>query len=206
MPVVTEPQWILDDVMPAYDVRDAHSIWIPSSVGAAYTAVRTVTAAEVPLFTPLMAVRVLPALLLGRPLSFDLRRPILVNAERNGFVPLGEQAGSELALGAVGRFWSLTGNRLVQLADRAAFETFEEPGYAKAVMGFRVVPEGAGCRVITETRVVGTDDEARRRFALYWRAISAGSAAIRWSWLRAIRSRATRAPAPTSRAATVCGP
>jgi hypothetical protein len=45
-------------------------------------------------------------------------------------------------------------------------------------------------RLSTETRVLGTDDSARRRFAVYWRLIYPGSALIRRMWLQAVKRRA----------------
>jgi hypothetical protein len=60
-------------------------------------------------------------------------------------------------------------------------------------MAFLVVPERGGCRVVTETRIVGTSPEATRAFLRYWRVIRPGSGAIRRSWLAAIRRRAVRA-------------
>jgi hypothetical protein len=56
-------------------------------------------------------------------------------------------------------------------------------------MSFLVRAEGEGSRLITETRVAGTDATASRRFRRYWRLIRLGSGAIRRSWLAAIRRR-----------------
>jgi hypothetical protein len=71
------------------------------------------------------------------------------------------------------------------------FAALEEPGFAKAVMNFRMEDEGGGwTRLTTETRIYATDASSRRRFAAYWRTIYPGSALIRREWLRAIRKRA----------------
>ena len=52
------------------------------------------------------------------------------------------------------------------------FAALEAPGYAKAVMNFRMQDEGEGwTRLTTETRVYATDALSRRRFAAYWRKI-----------------------------------
>jgi len=65
------------------------------------------------------------------------------------------------------------------------------PRFAKTAMNFLVEEEEGGwCRLATETRVLGTDDGARRRFAVYWRVIYPGSALIRRMWLRAVKERA----------------
>jgi hypothetical protein len=58
-------------------------------------------------------------------------------------------------------------------------------------MNFCIAPAPDGsCAVSTETRVYATDEASRRRFAVYWRLISFGSAFIRVMWLRAIKRRA----------------
>ncbi|HEY3204691.1 MAG TPA: hypothetical protein VGL03_13660, partial [Thermoanaerobaculia bacterium] len=71
------------------------------------------------------------------------------------------------------------------------FAVLSRPGYAKAVMNFRVEPGPEGeCLLTTETRVLATDPSTARRFAAYWRLIYPGSALIRRMWLLAIARRA----------------
>jgi hypothetical protein len=178
---------ILDDVMPEYDVNEVHDLWVQAAPGEAYAAIKEVTAGEVRLFGPLMRVRTF-----GRfRRAFDPAAPLLGEMLKIGFVPLGERAGEEIAVGAIGHFWSPTGNRPVATAD---FASFAEPGYAKAAMNFTVMPEGGGTRITTETRIVGTDADATRRFRRYWLLIRLGSGAIRRSWLKALRRRVERSP------------
>ena len=176
---------LLDNVMPEYDVHEVHSIWVPAEPEAAYEALLTVSAREVRLIGPLMLLR-----MLGRSrLLFDGEAPLIEKMRKTGFVDLGARPGHEMVLGAIGRFWSPLGNRPVPTQD---FSTFVEPGYAKAAMNFTVAREGEGSRVTTETRIVGTDEEATRKFRRYWWLIRPGSGAIRRSWLKAIRRRLER--------------
>jgi hypothetical protein len=101
---------------------------------------------------------------------------ILAVAVRSGFVDLGDEPGREVVVGTKLRL----GSRRADL-DR----------YANTAMNFLVQEEADGwCRLSTETRVFGTDDGARRRFAVYWRMIYPGSALIRRMWLQAIKRRA----------------
>jgi hypothetical protein len=60
-------------------------------------------------------------------------------------------------------------------------------------MGFRAEAADGGTLLTTETRVLATDEAARRRFGRYWRVIRPGSGAIRRSWLRAAARRAEAA-------------
>jgi hypothetical protein len=171
--------------MPRYDVHELHELWVPASPHDAFAAVKAVSAPEVRLLGPLIRLRAF-----GRSRRVvDPRAPLIEEMKSIGFVDLGERPSDELVLGAIGRFWSPTGNRPIRFDD---FSAFSEPGYAKATMNFRVAPDGEGSRVTTETRVLGTDPGASRKFRLYWLAIRPGSGAIRRSWLKAIRRRLER--------------
>ena len=173
--------------MPVYELHEVHSIWVPAEPDAAYEALLTVSAREVRLLGPLMRLRAL-----GRSrLVPDREAPLLDELKKAGFVELGVSPGKEIVLGAIGRFWSPLGNRPVEVTD---FSRFDEPGYAKAAMNFTVEVEAAGSRVTTETRIIGTDAAATRKFRAYWLLIRLGSGAIRRSWLKAIRRRLERRP------------
>lgn len=181
---------LLDEVIPEYDVHEVHELWVPAGPEPAYEAVMAVTANEVRLFGPLMSLRAVPSRLRGRPRSRDARAPLLTGMLKAGFVDLGAKPGSEVVLGAVGRFWSPTGNLpLRTVRTREDFKVFAEPGYSKAAMNFSVAPQRDGSLLRTETRIVGTDAEATRKFRRYWWLIGWASAAIRRSWLKAIRRR-----------------
>lgn len=173
---------LLDEVMPDYDVTEFHELWVPADPAAAYDAVVAVSASEVRLFGPLMRLRTFGRS--GR--VFDSTKPLLGEMKRIGFLELGVRPGEEVVVGAIGRFWSPLGNRPRPTTD---FAGFDEPGYSKAAMNFTVAPAGEGSRITTETRIVGTDAAATRKFRFYWLVIRLGSGAIRRSWLKAIRRR-----------------
>jgi hypothetical protein len=182
----------LDEFLPDYDANEVHSTRVAAPPDRVLAAVRELTSREVPLLVVLMALRTLPAVVMRRSqfrLRRDLRRPILGQATRGGFVVLAERP-DELVLGIVGRFWrSDSGLERVAGED---FVTFDAPGFAKAVMNFGARAVDGGTLLTTETRIQGTDEVARRRFRRYWRVVMPGSALIRRAWLRAIRRRAER--------------
>ncbi len=182
---------LLDDLLPRFDESELHDIWLDAEPAEVEQALTAVTGREVRLLSPLMALRTLPAWLLGRPRkSDDRQQPLLEAMVRAGFVRLAEEPGREIVLGVAGRFWRLTGNAPVAaIGDREAFLGFNEPGYARAAMSFLIRREGRGSRLVTETRIAATDEKARRSFRRYWRVIRPGSAAIRRSWLAAVRRR-----------------
>jgi hypothetical protein len=187
------PRSVLEEVLPRFDAREVHDVWVAAQPSVVFAAVKQVTVREVRLLMPLEALRALPALLARRPPFRPNASARVLDAFTVGVVPLGERDGAEIAAGAVGRFWRLVGNDPAALRTREDFLSFAEPGYAKAVIGFLVRPERGGSCVITETRVAGTSPDATRALLRYWRAIRLGSGAIRRSWLAAIRRRAVRA-------------
>ena len=174
---VEAPRTRLDAVMPAYHFHEVHALRVHASPARVLDAVRAVTAGEIRLFRTLTWIRS-PRLGPAREsiLNAPEEQPILDVALRSGFVALGDEPGREIVFGTA-----------LRLGPRGA----NPPRFAKTAMNFLVEEEEGGwCRLATETRVLGTDDDARRRFAVYWRVIYPGSALIRRMWLRAVKERA----------------
>jgi hypothetical protein len=69
------------------------------------------------------------------------------------------------------------------------FASFDEPGWAKLAMDWHA----ENGRLVTETRVLLTDDRARRSFRRYWLVVRPFSALVRRSWLMAAKRRAESA-------------
>jgi hypothetical protein len=95
---------------------------------------------------------------------------------------------------AIGR---LACNEPVVFGSPEEFLTFAEPGFAKAVVGFRLDPRGAGILLTIGTRFVATDEVTLRLMSRYRRNIRPGSNRMRTEWLRASRRRALRRPKGT---------
>jgi hypothetical protein len=184
------PRSLLDEVLPRFDASEVHDVWVAAPPEVAFASVKQVTVGEIRLLKPLEALRALPGLLARRPVFRPDPSAPALEQFTTGVVPLGERVGTEIAAGAIGRFWRLVGNESVDVRTREDFLSFDEPGYAKAAISFLVRSERGGSRVITETRVVGTSPGATRALLRYWRAIRLGSGAIRRSWLAAIGRRA----------------
>ncbi len=181
---------LLDELMPNDEHFEVHDIWLDASPDEAYRALLTLRGDEIRLLRPLMALRELPARLVGRTVGGDRNAPVLESLVAGGFVKLAEEPGREIVLGVVGRFWKLTGNAPVRsVHDRQTFTAFNQQGYAKAAMNLLVRAEGRGSRLITETRIDTTDPTAARSFRRYWRWVRPGSGLIRRSWLKAVQRR-----------------
>lgn len=185
---------LLDKFSPTYDFNEVHSITIHATPERIFRAVKEVTPSEMPIFTLLIGLRAIPALLTGkRRRSFNGTQPLIGTALSSSFVLLAEQPNRELVVGTIGQFWRAAGGGY-RVADAQEFLATNPHGYAKAAMNFLVYrkPGSGGTRLRTETRIHISDPGARKRFALYWRVIYPGSAIIRIAWLRAIKRRAER--------------
>ena len=112
--------------------------------------------------------------------------------EQGGFHLLAEEAGEELVLGFIGRWWDRGYGRVEWSAEE--FRDFSRPGYAVGAWGFTVLPYGSSTTVlVTDVRVRCTDDEARRSFQRYWTAVGPFVTAMGRPVLRLIRKEAERA-------------
>jgi hypothetical protein len=163
---------LLDELVPAWDFDERHGIRADASAERLLAAVREVTPAEAPL---------LRTLYLLRGISTTGEEPLLEQMVRAGFRVLGDRE-DELVAGAIGRPWRVW-ERIYRDAE---FATFDEPGWLKMALGFRA----RHGELVTETRVLATSDEARRRFRPYWLAVRPASGLTRRSWLAAARDRA----------------
>jgi hypothetical protein len=185
---------VLEAAMPSYDVHEVHELIVRAPIDVVYEAARGVTVGEIRLLGPLMFLRMLPARLRGRPVALGATSRVIDVFRDAGFALLGETPGREIALGAIGRFWSISGNNPIAGIETAEqFASFETPGYAKAALNIVLADAGANTRVVTETRVVSTSADAKKSFGRYWLLIRLPSGAIRRSWLEAIKRRAMSA-------------
>jgi len=173
---------LIDQIMPNPDRRELHTRSVAASPAAVWSAVRDLNGDELKLMRLLMGLRTL-----GRGRG-DSSRTVLESFERMGFRPIAEEAGTELVIAGIGRFWTLSGG-LRRVEDREHFTDFAEPDYAKVAFNFRL----EGGTLSTETRIAGTDAHARRRFGLYWMLVRPGSGLIRREWLRGIARQAESA-------------
>jgi hypothetical protein len=164
---------LLDELVPVWDFDERHGIRTPAPAASLLEALRAVTPGETPLLRALFRARGLPAL---------ADRPILEQMLARGFFLLGERPGVELVAGAIGQPWRVTES----LRRGVDFASFDEPGYVKMALGF-LARDG---ELVTETRVLATDDGARRRFRPYWLAVRPASGITRRSWLAAAARRA----------------
>jgi hypothetical protein len=181
---------LIDRFLPDSDVIEHHEVDVDAPVDRTYRAVKELDLARSPIVLALLFARGLPHLFTG---AVKPKRQLrLDDIVESGFVVLGEEPDRELVLGIVGKFWQLSSG--VHRIESDEFRGFDTPGFAKAAWNFVVSARpGGGSRVETETRVVCTDDDARRRFSRYWWLIGRFSALIRRVMLRNIKREAESA-------------
>lgn len=189
--VVPQPVTLLDRYLPAYDFREFHSVQSQASPEAAWQALETVTFRDVPAFEVLMWLR-LAAVGRFRPERAPQGDPILTRMTMpgGGFQLLERRVADEVVIGMVGRPWQ--SRRIPVLSSPAEFDAYAEPGSVRIAFNLRVRPDGAGCRITTETRIAGTDSDGTRTFGRYWCAVYPGSSITRQAWLQAIARAARR--------------
>ena len=145
----------------------------------------------------LMGIRSLPALLLRRGSLRSSRatadRPLLESMRSSRFFELYRQPESILTLGIVGQFWKLDGGEDANVRTPQEFVAFDRSGFVVSAIDFQLQPHATGTRVTTRTCNRATDEATERRFRRYWLLIGAGSKAIRFDLLRAVRRRAEAA-------------
>ena len=179
---------LVDRFLPRYDEVERHAIEIAAPADRVYRMLRELDFASSPAVRILFFVRGLPGLFSGRPRRDSLTLDDIV---RGGFVVLADEPGRELVLGVAGRFWRLRQRPIRVTAD--AFTAFAAPGTAKAAMNFHITALSERCsRLVTETRILCADGDARRSFRRYWIAVCPFSGAIRRIWLRDVKRAAER--------------
>lgn len=182
----------IDRYLDSYNFSELHSTRVCAAPETVYRAVEEVTAGEIRWLKLLMAIRTFPARLLRKRPQQPASAAILDLATRGSFLYLAREPPHEIVVGTVGQFWKLAGGPPpTQPGSPEAFLAFGDPAYAKAVMNFAIEEIGNGSTLLTtETRIFTPQGHARRRFSVYWRLISPGSALIRIGWLEAIKRRA----------------
>lgn len=180
---------LLESFVPSYEHREQHSKFVAASPERVWEAVKTVTAAEMPLAGTLMKLR------MAAGVRFRSRAPspavpllTAMTSPGGGFMLLEERPGEEIVLGMLGRPWASA----VRTIPASEFSEYHEPGSVRIGFNFRVTPAPGGATLTSETRIVGVDPAGAATFSRYWRAVYPGSSIIRHAMLDAVTERAVR--------------
>jgi hypothetical protein len=180
----------LDELMPTYEIHRKHTIIITERPERVYDMLWQVRGSDMPLANVLGKVRGFGAPEDAR--ADDL--PILRFFTQPGaWTVLVDERPHTLALGLI---WKpgkpVNAEGIHTAADREAFARFDEPGWVKVTWSFQLEPTVSGTRLISESRVQGTDPAGSRRFRRVWGwgLIGLGEPLMIHSFLAAVKHRA----------------
>lgn len=188
-PTKDEADPLVDEFMPVYEVAERHHVSV-----AAPAEVTLAAAAD----TDLQQSSIVRAIFRTREMVLgaepgDETRPtgLLAQTMSLGWRVLAEVPGREIVVGAVTRPW--LPNVVFRSVAPEAFRGFQEPRYVKIVWTLRADPISESESIFrTETRVMTTDQTARKMFRWYWARFSPGIILIRRVMLRLLKTEAER--------------
>ncbi|HYL56081.1 MAG TPA: hypothetical protein VEU73_10960 [Gemmatimonadales bacterium] len=181
---------LIERFIPQADVTECHETLVRAPADVVFAVAQTLDFQSIPVVRALIWLRT--KLLRATPPPTQVRPTGLV-AETTalGWGVLAERPGRELVMGAVTQPWK--GNVVFTPVVPKGFLAFSEPDLVKIVWTLEAEPLGpALTRFRTETRVLATDEEARRKFQSYWRWAKFGIVLIRRLMLPSLRREAER--------------
>lgn len=180
---------LLDRFMPRYDVVEQHETAVSAPADVTLASACEQELGRVPAIRALFAAR---SLFMGAK-SRDIGPPagLLDQVRALGWGELAHIPGREIVMGAVTQPWHA--DVVFRALPPDSFADFAEPGFVKIAWTLGADPDGDGRSIFrTETRAVGTDADAKRRFRRYWMMVSPGVALIRRLSLAPLRREAAR--------------
>ena len=176
----------LDRLMPIFEVAERHEVPVRAPPSVTFAAAQTLDLQQAPVVHAIFAGRQL-LLASGDTATAHLT---LGELEAMGWARVAETP-REIVFGAITQPWQ--SNVTFRPLPPDEFAAFDQPGWVKIAWTLAVDSLAPGrSRFRTETRVVTTDAEARRRFRRYWAAFSPGIVLIRWQTVRLVRAQAER--------------
>jgi hypothetical protein len=197
VPGTAERNPLFDRLMPDYEVRERHSVYVAAPAEITLAAARDISFQDSRIARTIFALRALPARLLGAPPAPTERWPVFDEVTALGWRELAQTPGRQVIMGAVTQPWRQEVHFLGLPAEE--FVAFREPGYTKIAWTLEVEPAGPSSSVFsTETRVMTMDPVSRERFRRYWALLSPGILIIRYEIFRLVRVEAERRSAGRS--------
>jgi hypothetical protein len=176
--------------VPAFDVRERHEVIVHAPAALTMAAAEHVDLHALPVVSTIFRLRAWAM----RSTPPPRRWPggFVDEVRAIGWGELAHVPDRLLVMGAVSQPWH--GDVTFRALPAADFASFDEPGVVKIAWTLEAEPVGeTTTRLRTETRVVATDADARRRFLRYWFFARVGIVGIRWLMLPAVRREAERA-------------
>ncbi len=178
MPVDPRPS-LIDQALPDWQWREYHQRLVSARPESVWQACLDARMGELLITRPLMLLRGLGRGLGQNGVILDTMPPRRIAITPPDEILLGLIFPTHGKLSLIRQPDSITG-----LNDARA------GGLVRQVVNIRLQSAPGGTLLSTETRAIANDDQARRRFALYWALIRPASGLIRHDILRAIARRA----------------
>jgi hypothetical protein len=191
---------LLDRFLPNPDVDEYHQIKVRAPAAVTLAAAKETDLQASPIANAIFRLRAVPALLRGGPFRPQGSRGLVEETLGLGWGVLAEEPDREIVIGAYTQPWheQVTFHSLPP----EDFARFNRPGYVKIAWTLAAEPLGpASSLLVTRTRAVATDPQARRKFRRYWAPMSAGIVPIRHAGLPRMRKEAERRAAHAGQAA-----
>lgn len=178
---------LIERFMPRADVTERHETLVHAPADIVFDMARNFDLQSIPLVRAIFWLR---ALVLGaaRPPADLFAKGLVAETTSMGWGILAERR-RELVVGSVTQPWK--GDVVFAPVAPDRFVVYSAPDMVKIVWTLEAEPLGpALTRFRTETRVLATDEGARKKFRRYWRIFGAGIVLIRWLLLPALRRKA----------------
>jgi len=215
--IAAQNEMLIDRYLPTFDATQIEHIVIDADLETAWAALRDLDLLRVhtPLLDAAMFARGVPIKVASwfGPTSTPAALPAQLrltgdSVEMQGWLPLGQLAGREIALGAIGRFWRPNIEWYdVTTMTPEQFAAFDSPGWGRIAANFSLRPYGKHRTLASyeaRTAVIGSD--AARRFTRYWWMVRPFVGHIMRATLDTLRKTAERAGISSDRRAARSGP
>lgn len=199
-----DPDRLIERFAPIAEVQERHEVVVDAPAELALRTAEEFDMLSIPAVRRIFWLR--SRALGAPPPSPDEQIGLIAGTRRIGWSELARRPGREVVMGAAVQPW--LAEPVFEPVPAETFLSWAKPAHVKIVWTLEAEPLDADRSLLrTETRVVPTDEEARRRFRRYWLFARTGIVLIRRLLLPAVRREAERrAPAPRSRALDVLLP
>lgn len=184
---ISQSERKIESFMPESDVRERHEIIVHAPANVVFDAAEQLDLQSIPLVRAIFWLR-------GKIMGAANRPPrvktgLVAETKSLGWGELARRPGRELVMGGATQPWKA--DVVFTSIPPSAFLAYAEPDRVKIVWTLEAVPIEPKLTLFrTETRVLATDQSARRQFLRYWRFAKFGIVTIRWLLLPALRKAA----------------
>ena len=180
---------LLDEFMHDYDVRDRQEVAVAAPPEVTLAAAAEMELQSSPVVRAIFRAR--EVILRSQPDPAPRPKGLLEQMKSIGWGVLAETPGREIVMGGATRPWEA--NPVFRSLPAGEFAAFAEPDCVKIAWTLRADPDASGGTTFsTETRAVGTDAAARRKFRAYWALLSPGIILVRSALLPRLERAADR--------------